>query len=108
VDEHDKLRMNEEGGIGMGKRKLIVGAVAGALAGVLAMQLDKETRAYTKDCLNKVKDNSSELISNPTESVQKLRDSFDKLNQNIALGAENTINALEQVETTLDRLANKE
>ncbi|MCM3739509.1 YtxH domain-containing protein [Oceanobacillus luteolus] len=91
----------------MGQRKLIFGMVAGALLGALAMQYDKETRSYTKECLNKLKDNSSELLSNPTETVHKLRESFDRVNQNFTVGAENTINALEQVETTLDRLMNK-
>lgn len=99
--------MKRKGGSRMGQKKLIGGAVAGALLGVLAMQLDKETRTYTKKCLNKLKDNSSVLISNPTETVQKVRHSFDKLNQNISVGAENTISALEQVETTLDRLMKK-
>lgn len=91
----------------MGQRKLIVGVVAGALLGALAMQFDKDARSYTKDCLTKLKDNSSDLISNPTETVHKLRENFDKINNNISVGAENTINALEQVETTLDRLVNR-
>lgn len=91
----------------MGQRKLIVGAVAGALLGVLAMQFDKDTRAYTKDCLGKLKENSNELISNPSEAVRNLRGTFDKINQSISAGTDNAINALEQVETTLDRFVNK-
>ncbi|GGN54002.1 MULTISPECIES: YtxH domain-containing protein [Oceanobacillus] len=91
----------------MGQKKLIAGVVAGALLGALAMQFDKDARNYTKTCLNKLKDNSGDLLSNPTETVHKLRDSFDKLNANISVGAENTINALEQVESTLDRLVSK-
>lgn len=91
----------------MGQRKLIVGVVAGALLGALAMQLDKDARNYTKNSLRKVKNCSSELLQNPAESVQKLRVNVDRLNRNITVGAENTLNALEQVETTLDRLLNK-
>lgn len=91
----------------MGQRKLIVGVVAGAILGALAMQFDKDARAYTKSSLNKLKESSSDMMSNPTETVQNLRSAFDKLNQNLATGAESTVNALEQVETTLDKLVNK-
>ena len=91
----------------MGKRKLIVGVVAGAVLGALTMQFDKDARAYTKVSLNKLKESSSDMVHNPTETVQNLRAAFDKLNQNLATGAESTVNALEQVETTLDKLVNK-
>lgn len=91
----------------MGRRKLIIGAAAGALLGALAMQFDKETRAYTQQGLRTLKTNAADLVSNPSETVRNLRSTFDKFNQNFAVGAENTINALEQVETTLDKLVNK-
>ena len=91
----------------MGKRKLIIGVAAGALLGALAMQFDRETRAFTKESLNSLKEEAANLIGNPSESVHNLRSTFDKFNQNFAAGAENTINALEQVETTLDKLVNK-
>lgn len=91
----------------MGQRKLIIGTIAGALLGALAMQFDKETRAYTKESISKLKDSTNDLISNPAESVHKLRTSFDKLNQTISTGAESAINALDQVETSLDRITNK-
>lgn len=91
----------------MGQRKMLIGVLAGALVGALVMQFDKDARYYTKSCLNKVKDNSSELLNNPEDTVRKLRNKFDQLNNTISVGAENTINALEQVESTLDRLVNK-
>ena len=91
----------------MGKRKLIIGAVAGALLGALAMQFDKDAREYTKDSLSKLKENSSNILNNPTETVQNIRIAFDKLNANLAAGTENTLNALDQVENTLNKLANK-
>ncbi|WP_405099783.1 YtxH domain-containing protein [Oceanobacillus sp. FSL H7-0719] len=91
----------------MGKRKLIIGTIAGALLGAIAMQFDKDTREYTKDGLNKLKENSADILSNPTETVQSIRTAFDKLNANLETGTENTLNALEQVETTLNKLSNK-
>lgn len=91
----------------MGKRKLIIGAVAGALLGALAMQFDKDTRQYTKSSMIKLKNNTSSIVSNPTETLQNLRTTFDKINNGFAVGAENTINALDQVENTINKLVNK-
>ena len=91
----------------MGQRKLLIGVITGAIVGALAMQFDKDAREYTKNCISKVKQNSGEILSNPAESVHKLRVKFDQMNEKLTVGAESTINALEQVESTLDRLVNK-
>lgn len=91
----------------MGKRKLIIGVAAGALLGAIAMQFDKDARAYTKDSIDKLKNETSNLISNPTEAVQALRETFDKLNGNLNTGADSAINALDQVENTLTKFLNK-
>lgn len=91
----------------MGKRKLIIGTIAGALLGALAMQFDKDAREYTKESLTKLKENSANTLNNPTEAVQNIRTAFDKLNANLEAGTASTLNALEQVENTLTKLANK-
>ncbi len=91
----------------MGKRKLIIGTVAGALLGALAMQFDKDAREYTKESLNNLKEKSANTINNPGEAVQNIRTAFDKLNANLEAGTESTMNALEQVENTLNKLTNK-
>ncbi|WP_164217394.1 YtxH domain-containing protein [Virgibacillus sp. YIM 98842] len=91
----------------MGKRKLIVSVVTGAALGGLVALFDKETRTYTKSKLGTVKRSSSYLLKNPSEAVHNVRVAFDTFNKNFANGAENAINALEQVENSLDKITNK-
>ncbi|SHH80796.1 YtxH domain-containing protein [Virgibacillus sp. Bac330] len=91
----------------MGKRKLVTGVVLGATAGGLISLLDKETRVYAKEKLASAKSGASYMLKNPSETIHSVRTNFDKLNQAFAKGAENTINALNQAETTLEKVTNK-
>ncbi|API91313.1 MULTISPECIES: hypothetical protein [Virgibacillus] len=91
----------------MGKRKLVTGVVIGAAAGGLMSLLDKETRAYAKEKVTSARSGASYLVKNPSEAIRKVRTAFDTFNQAFAKGAENTINALDQAETTLDKITNK-
>ncbi|OZU87733.1 hypothetical protein CIL03_15315 [Virgibacillus indicus] len=91
----------------MGKRKLFLGVAIGAAAGGLVTLFDKETRDYTKEKFNTAKASSSYFIQNPSEAVHNVRTAFDTFNQNFASGADSAINALEQVENTLEKVANK-
>ncbi|WP_337019238.1 YtxH domain-containing protein [Oceanobacillus massiliensis] len=91
----------------MGKRKLLMGITLGAIVGGATALFDREAREYAKDKLTAAKSNSSYFMSHPSEAVHNLRDAFDQFNQTFADGAANAINALEQVETTLDKVANK-
>jgi gas vesicle protein len=91
----------------MGKRKLIVSVVTGAAVGGLVALFDKETRTYTKSKLGTVKSSSSYFFKNPSEAVHNVRTAFDTFNKSFASGAENAINALEQVENSLDKINNK-
>ncbi|GAB3805571.1 YtxH domain-containing protein [Virgibacillus kimchii] len=91
----------------MGKRKLILSVVAGAAVGGVVALFDKETRSYTKQKLGTVKTSSSYFLKNPSEAVHNVRVAFDTFNKNFANGAENAINALEQVENSLDKISNK-
>lgn len=91
----------------MGKRKLILGVTAGAVIGGVVALFDRETRDFAKDKLATAKSGSSYVINNPSEAIHNLRNTFDQLNQTLSSGAANAINALEQVETTLDKVTNK-
>ena len=91
----------------MGKRKLFLGVAIGAAAGGLVTLFDKETREYTKEKFNACKSSSSYFIQNPSKAVHNVRTAFDAFNKNFASGAESTINALEQVENTLEKVTNK-
>ncbi|WP_067728698.1 YtxH domain-containing protein [Oceanobacillus damuensis] len=91
----------------MGKRKLLLGITVGAAVGGVTALFDRDTREYAKEKLVSARTSSSYFMNHPSEAIHNLRDTFDQLNQTFANGAENAINALEQVETTLDKVTNK-
>ncbi|MBR7795231.1 MAG: YtxH domain-containing protein [Bacillota bacterium] len=91
----------------MGKRKLFLGVMIGATVGGLVTLFDKDTRSYSKEKLSTAKSGTSYLMKHPSEAVHSIRTAFDTFNRNFTTGAEKTIDALEQVEATLDKVANK-
>ncbi|WP_085993180.1 hypothetical protein [Oceanobacillus senegalensis] len=91
----------------MGKRRLISGMVIGATVGTIVSLLDKDTRDYAKSTLESAKSGSTYYIQHPSEAIVAVRNTVDRLNETVASGADNAINALEQVETTIDKFTNK-
>ncbi|MEC5424173.1 YtxH domain-containing protein [Virgibacillus sp. C22-A2] len=91
----------------MGKRKLVLGILAGAVVGGLTTLYDRETRAYTRYKLSTMRSRSKYLIKNPSKAVHNMRTTFDTLNQNFTSGVESVINVLEQVEETFEKVTNK-
>jgi len=91
----------------MGRRKILLGMVVGAVAGGATALIDKDARDYAKKKLVLAKATSSYYISHPSEAVHNLKQTVDKLNHVFASGSSNAINALEQVEQTLDKVTNK-
>ncbi|WP_163971007.1 YtxH domain-containing protein [Oceanobacillus halotolerans] len=92
----------------MGKRKLMVGVVLGAILGGIVALFDREARQYSKHQLTVLKDKTTNSVKHPSETVHNLKVSFDKLNKSFTNNAENAINALEQVEQTLDKFTNND
>lgn len=91
----------------MGKRKLLIGMAAGAIAGGLVTLFDKQTRNYTKRKLSSVKSGASFVLQNPAEAAHQLQDKFDTISEKFTSGAESAINALDQVQGTLGKMENK-
>jgi len=91
----------------MGKRNLFMGMLLGAIIGGLASLFNKETRAYTKGKVASCKAKTGNMIKNPSETVRNTRVAFDQLNERFTDNAANVINALEQVENTLDKVSGK-
>lgn len=91
----------------MGKRKLFLGALTGAIVGGLITLFDRETRNYTKGKLSIMKSSTSYIIKNPSEAVHQFQTTFDQFNDKFTSGAESTLNALDQVQTTLAKMGNK-
>lgn len=91
----------------MGKRKIIVGVVTGAIVGGAAALLDKEARGYACGKMKELKASSSYYISNPSEAIHGLQQTMGKVSQAFESGSSNAMNALDQVEQTLEKVTNK-
>lgn len=91
----------------MGKQKLFIGVIAGAIAGGLVSLFNRDTRGYTKQKMSDVKNRSGYYMKNPSEAVQKARTNFDSFNQKFNSGAESALKTLDQVENSLDKYVNK-
>ncbi len=88
----------------MGKRTLCTGIIVGAVVGGLVTLTNKEARDYAKAKLSVMKAEAKYCLSNPSQAVRHLRQSFDQFNHKFSSGADSAINALEQVEHTLDKV----
>ncbi|GAA0441279.1 hypothetical protein GCM10008983_17970 [Lentibacillus halophilus] len=87
----------------MGKQKLCLGMIIGTIAGGLLSLLDRDARNYTKEKLADAKYESSYYVKHPSAAVKRTKNKFDRLNTQLSASTNNAINALEQVENTLDQ-----
>lgn len=92
----------------MGKRKLFTGMIVGAILGGLTAITNKEARDYAKEKLSTARSKTSYFIKNPSDALNNTRTAFERFNESFASGAENTINALDQIEQTVDKLIDKD
>lgn len=91
----------------MSKRRLYTSMAVGALIGGVYALFDKGTREYTKGQIKRLKDTSSNYLKNPADTLHNARMKFEQLNNSVSYQVENAINALEQVETTINKVSNK-
>lgn len=91
----------------MGRRKFCTGVIVGAVIGGLVSLMNKDTRLYAKSKVKATADQTKYYLKNPSEAVRTVRVSFNEFNQNFSTGAKSTINALEQIEETLDKVTKK-
>lgn len=92
----------------MGKQKLCLGLLIGTIAGGLLSLLDRDARGYAKGKMSSVKSGSSYYVKRPSEAIKNARDAFGRFNTQFTNSADNAINALEQVENTLEQFTNRE
>lgn len=92
----------------MGRRTLCTGIIVGAVAGGLVALVNKEARDYAKVKFTLMRAEAKYCMNNPVQAVHNLRQSFEKLNQKVSSGANGAVNALEQVENTLDKVMKRE
>lgn len=87
----------------MGKKKLCTHIIIGAVVGGLIALTNKEVRQYTKTKLDVAQEKTSALMQNPSETIKTTRLKFEKFSESFSDGAANTINALDQIEQTLEK-----
>ncbi|WP_188455192.1 YtxH domain-containing protein [Virgibacillus oceani] len=91
----------------MGKYKLCIGILGGAVIGGLTALCDRETRTYTKYKMRSGKHQAGYYLKHPSEAVRNAQRACNQFNESFNSGASNAINALEQVEETLNKISKK-
>lgn len=91
----------------MGRKKLCRGIIIGAIVGGIVALFDKDARDYAKQTAQDTSSKTKYFLKNPSEAIHNVRVTVDQLNQDFVKGVENTVNALEQVENTIDKFTKK-
>lgn len=92
----------------MQNKKLVFGVMIGALVGGLTTLFDKQTRSKTKIQCQNASNKTSYYLKHPSEAVRDARVACNRFNDSFNASAESAINALEQVENTIDKITKKE
>lgn len=91
----------------MKNNKMVIGVLVGALVGGLITLFDRDTRSTTKAQCKNAKNKTYYYLKHPSEAVKNARVACNDFNNTFNKSADSAINALEQVETTIDQLTNK-
>lgn len=91
----------------MGKRRLLTGMISGAMIGCLVSLFNDDARGYAKDKLCDMRKATTNVINNPTEAVHTLKQSVIKLSSRVSTESNNALNALEQIENTLEKVTKR-
>lgn len=91
----------------MGKRKLMTGIVLGASIGGLLSLMNEDARRYAKQKANQTFNCVQNSLQNPAESVRKMKEKVETINELVTNNASSAVNALEQVESSLNKLLTK-
>lgn len=91
----------------MGKRRLLTGVISGAMIGGLVSLFNHDTRGYVKGKLCATREATARLINDPTETVQSVKQCVEKVSSRVSIEASNAMNALEQVENTLEKVTKR-
>lgn len=86
-----------------GKKAFWTGIITGPCIGGLVSLLNKDARAYGKQLFKSTSDTVKYLAKNPEESVLKVKHAVESLNQFVNENASSALNAIEQVENTVNK-----
>ncbi|MDY0395787.1 YtxH domain-containing protein [Virgibacillus halophilus] len=88
----------------MGKRKLLTGIISGAVIGGIVALFDKDARGYAKEKISSAKSCSANILKNPSEALRNVSGTVNSFNTTFSNQVDNAINALEQVEDTVNKV----
>lgn len=89
----------------MGKRKIYIGMIVGAVVGGLTALVNKDAREYAKDKLINSKEQTKYFLQHPQEAIANVKESFEQFSAKITDHAESTVKTLDQIEGTLERFS---
>src|SRR5699024_695669 len=92
----------------MGKRKLYTGIAIGAAVGGLIALLVLVARSYAKQKFRDAKDATMYYAKHPSEGGQNINAKYEQFNTTYTIREDNAINAIEQVEETIEKFSKKE
>jgi len=91
----------------MGAKKFWTGIVAAAVVGGLVSLFNEDARTYVKEVANTTGEKCLYYVSNPTEAVKNIKEVAQFVDDKISENKNSAFNALEQVETTLERVTKR-
>lgn len=89
----------------MAKGKLYTGIIAGAIIGGCLSLLNKETRRYAKGKYEVTRLRTRDLMKHPSQSLDYARNYMNQFNDQFNRNADQAINAIEQVEQTIEKFS---
>lgn len=91
----------------MAKRKLCKSIFIGSVIGGLVAMADPKVRHYTKEKLSDLSKSSFQMVKNPSQTIHKVRTTFNQVNNRVLDGADRAIKTLEMIEQSLQELSKK-
>jgi len=91
----------------MAKRKLCAGIVIGSIVGGLIVMTDPKVRRYAKEKACDLRSKTVQVIKNPSETTERIKNTFNQFNERITNSAEWAIQTLETIEESIDTLSKK-
>lgn len=91
----------------MAKRKLCAGIVIGSIVGGLIALADPKVRRYAKEKAWDLRSKTVQVIKNPSETTERIKNTFNQFNEKITNSAEWAIQTLETIEESINTLSKK-
>lgn len=88
----------------MGKRKLCASILIGSIVGGIVAMTDPRVRRYTKEKVTCLSEKTVKVIKNPSETTERIKTTFNQMNDQIAKGTKWALHTLESIESTLNTL----